>query len=213
MKTYNPTPIDTQDVVLPKSLDKLTEQMARNVHEVWAHGRMAEGWSYGEQRNDKLKTHPCLVPYDQLSDEEQEYDRQTALQTLKLIIKLGFKIHKQSFSMKDNITKILNKTKCKFYLIICTVVIITLLSILVIIMAPYFNYFSWLILLAITLISICAISWLGYYGKQLLNNYSDIHKLYIDTELSLYRDLIHRERQLQNEQINKEKIDEYKVWY
>ena len=68
--------------------------MARNVHEVWAQGRMAEGWTWGEQRDDQRKTHPCLVPYEELPDAEREYDRQTAVQTLKLILKLGFKIHK-----------------------------------------------------------------------------------------------------------------------
>lgn len=94
MKTYTPTPLDTRDIELPKELDELIERMARNVHEVWAQGRMAEGWTYGEQRDDKLKTHPCLVPYEELPDAEREYDRQTAMQTLKLILKLGFKIHK-----------------------------------------------------------------------------------------------------------------------
>ena len=68
--------------------------MARNVHDVWAQGRIAEGWTYGEQRDDKKRTHPCLVPYEELSDAEREYDRQTAVQTLKLILKLGFKIHR-----------------------------------------------------------------------------------------------------------------------
>ncbi len=93
-QTYTPAPLDTRDIELPKELDELIERMARNVHEVWAQGRMAEGWTYGEQRDDKLKTHPCLVPYEELPDAEREYDRQTAVQTLKLILKLGFKIHK-----------------------------------------------------------------------------------------------------------------------
>lgn len=93
-QTYIPAPLDTRDVELPKELDALIEKMARNVHDVWAQGRMAEGWTYGEQRDDKLKTHPCLVPYEALPDAEREYDRQTAVQTLKLILKLGFKIHK-----------------------------------------------------------------------------------------------------------------------
>lgn len=93
-QTYTPAPLDTRDIELPKELDELIERMARNVHEVWAQGRMAEGWTYGEQRDDKLKTHPCLVPYEELPDAEREYDRQTAMQTLKLILKLGFKIHK-----------------------------------------------------------------------------------------------------------------------
>ena len=93
-QTYTPAPLDTRDIELPKELDELIERMARNVHEVWAQGRMAEGWTYGEPRDDKQKTHPCLVPYEELPDAEREYDRQTAVQTLKMILKLGFKIHK-----------------------------------------------------------------------------------------------------------------------
>lgn len=93
-QTYTPAPLDTRDIDLPKELDELIERMARNVHDVWAQGRIAEGWTYGEQRDDKLKTHPCLVPYEALPDAEREYDRQTAVQTLKLILKLGFKIQK-----------------------------------------------------------------------------------------------------------------------
>lgn len=93
-QTYTPAPLDTRDVELRKELNGLIEEMARNVHDVWAQGRIAEGWTWGEERDDKRKTHPCLVPYEELSDAEREYDRQTAVQTLKLILKLGFKIHK-----------------------------------------------------------------------------------------------------------------------
>lgn len=91
-KTYTPQPIDTSDVKLPEELELLVEQMAKNVHEVWAETRIAQGWTYGEQRNDQLKTHPCLVPYEKLPEEEKEYDRNTSIGTLKLILKLGFKI-------------------------------------------------------------------------------------------------------------------------
>lgn len=93
-QTYTPAPLYTRDIELPKELDELIEEMARNVHDVWAQGRIADGWTYGEQRDDKLKTHPGLVPYEALPDAEREYDRQTAVQTLKLILKLGFNIHK-----------------------------------------------------------------------------------------------------------------------
>ena len=94
MKTgkYTPQPIDTTDVKLPEELELLAEQMAKNVHEVWAETRISQGWTYGEQRNDELKTHPCLVPYEELPEEEKEYDRNTSIGTLKLIMKLGFKI-------------------------------------------------------------------------------------------------------------------------
>ena len=93
-KMYTPQPIDTTGVELPRELELLVEQMSKNVHEVWAETRIQQGWTYGEQRNDELKTHPCLVPYEELPEEEKEYDRNTAIGTLKLIMKLGFKICK-----------------------------------------------------------------------------------------------------------------------
>ena len=89
---YTPQPIDTTGVELPKELEQLVEQMSKNVHEVWAETRIQQGWTYGEQRNDELKTHPCLIPYEELPESEKEYDRNTSVGTLKLIMKLGFKI-------------------------------------------------------------------------------------------------------------------------
>ena len=92
---YIPKPIDTSNIDLPQDLLELTEQIAMNVHENWSAGRMAEGWTYGENRNDEKKITPCLVPYSQLPEEEKEYDRNTAFETLKMIVALGYKIEKQ----------------------------------------------------------------------------------------------------------------------
>lgn len=89
---YVPQPMDTEDVQLPEDLNELVEQMAKNVHEVWAQTRIQQGWTYGPERNDALKHHPCLVPYEELPESEKEYDRNTSIETLKLICKLGFKI-------------------------------------------------------------------------------------------------------------------------
>lgn len=89
---YTPQPIDTSKVKLPEELDSLVEIIAKNVHEVWALNRITEGWSYGSLRNDELKQHPCLVPYEDLTELEKDYDRNTAIETLKLIVHLGFKI-------------------------------------------------------------------------------------------------------------------------
>lgn len=92
---YNPKPIDTTEVELSKELLELTEKIAENVHEVWAKSRVEQGWSYGEARNDEKKQTPCLVPYCELSEIEKDYDRNTAMETLKLISKLGYKITKE----------------------------------------------------------------------------------------------------------------------
>lgn len=93
--TYTPRPLDTTSVELSEDLEKLVEQMARNVHEVWAQGRIHEGWTYGAVRDDAAKRHPCLVPYDELPESEKAYDRNTSVETLKLILSLGFKISKE----------------------------------------------------------------------------------------------------------------------
>lgn len=92
MKKYIPNPVDTKSVDLPKGLEPLVEEMSKNVHEVWAATRISQGWTYGEGRNDAKKKHPCLVPYEELSEEEKAYDRNTSIETIKLILKLGFKI-------------------------------------------------------------------------------------------------------------------------
>ena len=94
MKNYEPKPIDTSGIELSEDLIELTEKIAENVHEVWAEGRIAEGWTYGPARDDVLKQTPSLVPYSELTESEKDYDRNTALGTLKLVIALGYRIEK-----------------------------------------------------------------------------------------------------------------------
>ncbi|MBE6688279.1 MAG: Ryanodine receptor Ryr [Ruminococcaceae bacterium] len=91
---YTPKPINTDNISLDRELIELTEKIAENVHETWAKARIAEGWTLGEKRDDIKKTTPCLVPYNELPESEKEYDRITAIGTLKLIIALGYKIEK-----------------------------------------------------------------------------------------------------------------------
>lgn len=94
-KEYIPNPAETSDVKLPEELLPLIEEMAKNVHEVWAQNRINDGWTYGIKRDDVNRKHPCLVPYNELPEEEKEYDRATSQETLKLILKLGFEISKK----------------------------------------------------------------------------------------------------------------------
>ncbi len=91
---YDPAPIDTTRIKLTEDISELTELLARNTHDVWARQRMGDGWRYGPERNDGRKEHPSLVPYEDLSEGEKEYDRQTALETLKAIIALGYRVEK-----------------------------------------------------------------------------------------------------------------------
>ena len=92
---YNPQPLDTAKVSLSDDIRELTELLAQNTHDVWARQRFSEGWRYGPKRDDALKEHPCLVPYNELSEIEKQYDRNTALETLKLLMALGYTVVKQ----------------------------------------------------------------------------------------------------------------------
>lgn len=91
---YTPDPINTENIVLSDELLALTEKLAANVHDNWSAGRIAQGWTYGSVRDDAKKETPCLVPYDELPESEKEFDRNTALESLKTIISLGYKIVK-----------------------------------------------------------------------------------------------------------------------
>lgn len=95
MKEYAPSPIDTSDIELTDDLKQLVEDLARNVHDIWATGRLNDGWTCGPERNDALKQHPCLIDYSELPESEKDYDRNTATETLKMILKLGWKIEKK----------------------------------------------------------------------------------------------------------------------
>jgi hypothetical protein len=90
--SYQPDPIDTSAVQLSPELRALTERLAEHAHDLWALQRLGDGWTYGPQRDDKAKKHPCLVPYGDLPEAEKEYDRKTALGTLKAILTLGYRI-------------------------------------------------------------------------------------------------------------------------
>lgn len=91
---YVPSPASLDDVELPASLVELTEAIAANTHDLWSKARMSQGWTYGPQRDDIHKRHPDLLPYPYLAEEEKEYDRASAMGAIKLIIKLGYSIHK-----------------------------------------------------------------------------------------------------------------------
>ena len=95
IEDYEPQPINLDDVVLTDDLLELREAIAENAHDVWATARKKEGWTFGPERDDTNKKHPDLIPYSSLPDSEKEYDRLMALDTIKLVKKLGFEIVKK----------------------------------------------------------------------------------------------------------------------
>jgi hypothetical protein len=92
-KEYIPKPFKLDHISLPEGLEEIMELMARNIHDIWAMGRIEEGWTKGPM-DPVLKRHPMLVDYDELPESEKDFDRNTALATIRFIIAQGFEIHK-----------------------------------------------------------------------------------------------------------------------
>jgi RyR domain len=92
MDTYVPSPIDTSGTELSEQLLGLTERLAENVHENWARHRISEGWRWGPARSDLDKTHPDLIPYHQLPESAKQYDRRAAMEMLRALVALGYRI-------------------------------------------------------------------------------------------------------------------------
>ena len=99
--SYIPQPIDTHEVDLSDELWEISEKLAKHVHEVWAKRRIEQGWIRGPIRDEIKKQTPCLIPYEELSEEEKDYDRYTSQETLRLLIKLGYHIVRPKSSEQE----------------------------------------------------------------------------------------------------------------
>ena len=93
---YIPKPENTKDVYLSEEIKNLTEIIAKNAHENWAKKKIDDGWKYGEELDETEHTHPCLVEYEKLPESDKEYDRVTAMEAIKLLLKMGYKITKEN---------------------------------------------------------------------------------------------------------------------
>lgn len=72
--------------------DVISEVVAAAVHETWMQGRLKQGWKYGSERNDALKTNPCIIPYADLPESEKAYDRETARTVVRVLREQGYLI-------------------------------------------------------------------------------------------------------------------------
>ena len=45
------------------------------IHDNWMRLKKNDGWIYGEIKDPEIKTHPCLVPFNDLPHDQQVKDR------------------------------------------------------------------------------------------------------------------------------------------
>lgn len=106
LDTYKPNPKYIDSIIVPDEIIAYGEAIAKNIHERWSLERIREGWTYGEQYNYEEKKHPCLIPYELLSESEKDYDRNTSMATIKTLLSIGFEINKKTDSQHfDESTK------------------------------------------------------------------------------------------------------------
>ncbi|XP_056888735.1 ryanodine receptor 2 isoform X2 [Takifugu flavidus] len=86
---FTPTPVDTSQIVLPPNLERIREKLAENIHELWVMNKIELGWTYGTERDDGKRQHPCLVEFSKLPDQEHNYNLQMSQETLKTLLALG----------------------------------------------------------------------------------------------------------------------------
>ena len=70
------------------------ELMARMEHQRWVEEKLREGWRYGPTRDDARKTHPSLIPWSELSEEEKEKDRNPVRGLPEFLAKARFQIYR-----------------------------------------------------------------------------------------------------------------------
>lgn len=92
MIDYNPEPIPTEHIALSDEILELVELLAENAHDIWAAERLRDGWTYGPERDDQARRHPCLLPYSQLPERERDYDRAMVTGSVRAILAFGFTI-------------------------------------------------------------------------------------------------------------------------
>ena len=95
---YEPRPIDTSSVVLPDAIGSLAEKLAESAHDVWAVQRMSDGLDARAQAGLTAQEKAPLSLFLGAKLPRilgMVYDRNAAIQTLKAIMALGFRIEQE----------------------------------------------------------------------------------------------------------------------
>ncbi|CAF4780449.1 unnamed protein product, partial [Rotaria sp. Silwood2] len=81
-------------VVLSPTLEDFVKAYSESVHDQWSYAKIEQGWTYGEQINDKFRQHPNLKSYKLLDRMDIVKLEDPIREALKSIEKLQFHLEK-----------------------------------------------------------------------------------------------------------------------
>lgn len=82
------------------------EELAKALHHAWMQEKIAQGWVYGPIKDFEKKTHPDLVPYENLPDEKKELDRMYVRDFINILEKAGLKAVRSKDGQSAGITSL-----------------------------------------------------------------------------------------------------------
>jgi hypothetical protein len=68
--------------------------MAKQEHRRWMAEKKEDGWIYAPVRNDKKKHHNCLVEWDKLGEDVQNWDKDPVRNMIDILDKVGYGVYK-----------------------------------------------------------------------------------------------------------------------
>ena len=72
---------------------EIVEYLAKREHDDWVDERIASGWTYGEVKDTEKKVSPYIVPYEDLTEEIKDYDRDAIRNIPKLAYMIGMAVY------------------------------------------------------------------------------------------------------------------------
>jgi len=72
--------------------ESVLEKMAEAAHDVWAEGKVRDGWVFAPETDKTAKKHSCLIPYAGLSEADKESDRDLVRGIPAILAKAGYEM-------------------------------------------------------------------------------------------------------------------------
>ncbi len=93
MMGWQMLPVGSQGKAIAEMPESVVEALAEFEHDEWMRERISSGWIYGAEKDAVKKTSPYLVPFEDLSEDVKDLDRDTIRNIPALLEMIGVAIY------------------------------------------------------------------------------------------------------------------------